>query len=388
MAVLFLKRTGPPHQRTGADLTALEFEPPAMPCLIAVVRPLLLVLITATAVPAQARSYKPHRARANEVRPMLGGQLMFQGPRLVERTLPGAAALPFIGLGVDVGGSLMHRDRWGFALQGSLLAQGYLLCADGVCLDLYHGTQRFEARTWWMLRPRDGQLRSLRMGLGFGYHLQNRNDGDDEKNNVQFVFHEPLQARPYLVPEVGRFFRVGASRTEVSLRYVIHLDRTPAWTTVATSPVGTATFTASGDHLALVLRYHIGIRRAPEAAPPVPDVAREQRAWNVLDTLHTRREHIVLWVKDNAEQDGDTLSILMNGKPVLLAHALTDHWHRVDLDLAPGANTVLAVAHNEGRVPPNTAIATVRAGHGRKRFLLRTGMDASQAIVLFREHRP
>lgn len=349
---------------------------------------LLMACCVLAATAVLGLTHKPHLARANELRPMLGGELLFQWPNLVGSTMPGVAAIPFIGLGLDVGGSLMHRERWGFALQGSLLAQGNVLCADGTCLDIYHGTQRFEARWWWMLRARQPDTHRMRFGLGVGYNLQNHNDGFNESKNMQFTFYEPLQARPFLVPEVGRMFRVGASRSELSVRYMVHLDRSPAWTTTASNGTGQATFNASGDHLALVLRYHIGIRRAPGPAPPLPAVARERRELKALDTLHTRREHIVLWVKDNAEQDGDTLSILLNGRPVLLAYALTNRWHRVDLDLAPGPNNVLVVAHNEGRVPPNTASAMLRTGRGRKQLLLRTGMDASQSIVLWREDRP
>jgi hypothetical protein len=55
------------------------------------------------------------------------------------------------------------------------------------------------------------------------------------------------------------------------------------------------------------------------------------------------------------------------------------------LDLVHGENTLLVVAHNEGRVSPNTASAFVRAGNGRQQLLIKTGEKLNAVLVIRRE---
>jgi len=68
-----------------------------------------------------------------------------------------------------------------------------------------------------------------------------------------------------------------------------------------------------------------------------------------------------------------------------VGHELTHRKHRLKLDLWPGNNTVRVVAHNEGRVPPNTASCRVKLGQGRKELLIRTSEVADQVMVVVRE---
>jgi hypothetical protein len=51
----------------------------------------------------------------------------------------------------------------------------------------------------------------------------------------------------------------------------------------------------------------------------------------------------------------------------------------------PGENVLLVVAHNEGRVPPNTMSTWVRAGKGRKQLLFTTSMQRNQVLRIVRE---
>lgn len=108
------------------------------------------------------------------------------------------------------------------------------------------------------------------------------------------------------------------------------------------------------------------------------------RATDTLTTLQVAKSRIALWLWDNAEYDGDTISVFVNGRPILVGHELQHNRYKLKLDVLPGENQVLMVAHNEGRVPPNTASAIVRAGKGRQRLLFTTSLQKNQVLRIVR----
>jgi hypothetical protein len=142
---------------------------------------------------------------------------------------------------------------------------------------------------------------------------------------------------------------------------------------------------ATNDFLGLVFRYHIGFKEKPEPSPVMPSIAFEERRTDTLATLSTKRQWITMKLWDNAEYDGDTITVLLNGKPVLVEHELTHKKKRIRLKLTNPENTLLVIAHNEGRVPPNTASCTVRKVGGRKELLIRTSKAANMAVVIRRD---
>ena len=320
--------------------------------------------------------------------PRLLGSLTipFQVPRVVEHTTDRATSLPWAGVTLGVGGSLTYKDRWGIAVQGTYAMQGYLLWVDSVCYDLYHLLPRAEVRLWaqpevhWL--PSDTRLR---IGMGAGLGFQTSSELRSTEDPFTIVTREPTQTRPYLAPELGLMHFDGPRRMELGLRYLVHLDRSPAWTSTASGPDGTATYSATDDHLALVVRMHFGFPRRELPTLPTPAPALSGRSADTLTTLATSRSRITLQLWDNAEYDGDTITVLLNDRPVLVGHELTHRKHRLKLDLWPGNNTVRVVAHNEGRVPPNTASCRVNLGKGRKELLIRTSEVADQVMVVVRE---
>lgn len=104
------------------------------------------------------------------------------------------------------------------------------------------------------------------------------------------------------------------------------------------------------------------------------------RSTDTLTTLHTRSRTIVLKLWDNAEYDGDTISILANNTPVVTDFELTRRHQRVAVELYPGLNDVLIVANNEGRVPPNTALCRVHRGQGKPLLSVHTSARSNQLV--------
>lgn len=324
-------------------------------------------------------------AHRNEIRPYVGGGINFQVPDLVEYTTPKGTAIPWVGAGIEAGLSLTHMDRWGIALGGGLTEHGYMHYLDTACWTLHHQAQRAEVRAWRLFpfAPLEGA--QARAGVAAGMSFQG--DSDRRKNEEGFESRMvgPELTRIYLAPELGITREVGDHRLDLSLRYLYHLDRTPAWTSYSTSPVGNGTYTGTDDNLSLVFRYHFAIPRPAIERPPMPAIDFRHRAHDTLTTLSTNRSRVVIELWDEAEHDGDTISVLVNDVPVLVEHELTPQHFRLPVDLEYGTNRILVVAHNEGRVPPNTARAFIHTGKKRVQLLIKTGEKRNSAVFIHRD---
>jgi len=80
-------------------------------------------------------------------------------------------------------------------------------------------------------------------------------------------------------------------------------------------------------------------------------------------------DEIYIW--DSAEEDGDTISLYLNGTCILARVKLTTVKRSVKVSLIPNSNNYLVLySHNVGRKPPNTAAALVyNMGKPKKLFL-------------------
>lgn len=325
------------------------------------------------------------RLRTNEIRPFIGAGMNFQAPNLVEYTTPKGTAIPWAGAGLEAGVSMTHLDRWGIALGGSLSEHGYMHYLDTSCWTLYHQAQRAEARAWWLFPFAPLESAQARVGLALGLSFQ----GDSERSRNAEGFESRMIGREltrlYIAPEIGITREAWLHRLELSVRYLHHLDRTPAWTSYSTSSIGNGTHTGTDDHLALVFRYHFAIPKPELAHPPLPSIDFNGRAVDTLTTLSTTRSRMIVELWDDAEHDGDTISVLINDVPVLVEHELTARHFRLPIDLEYGTNKIVVIAHNEGRVPPNTARAFIHTGKKRVQLLIKTSEKKNTAVLIHRD---
>lgn len=308
-------------------------------------------------------------------------------PRMEALSGTAFTASPHFAGTVDLGATWTHRDRWGLAALGVLAINGYDFTKGAVNYDIYHLSQRAEVRAFWQRSLNERLRTSVRAGIGLGLAFQSEDTRDTRKGSFQaLTTANPLQ-RTYLAPEICLVKIEGRHRVEWGLRYVAHLQREVAMSTRLAEGADTTLATARHDHLAMVIRFHLGLKRRALPAPPPPEVAYGDRTTDTLTTLKANKQRITLWLWDNAERDGDTLSVIVNGRPVLSGLALTRKRHKLKVDLVPGENVLLVVAHNEGRVPPNTASAWIRSGKGRRELLFSTSLQRNQALRIVREAR-
>jgi hypothetical protein len=84
---------------------------------------------------------------------------------------------------------------------------------------------------------------------------------------------------------------------------------------------------------------------------------------------------------DNAEIDGDTITVLINDKLVLYRQMLTDKPLTLNFNAFPGVEYELVMyADNLGTIPPNTALMVVQAGTTKIDVFLSSSEQQSAAV--------
>lgn len=325
------------------------------------------------------------QTRDNAIRLLAGVHLGMDRAKIVS---PGAAPFrtgPWLAGSLELGTSLVHRNRWELALTGAFAMNGYNYTRDKNSYNVVHFTERAEAQFHWLL-PMGASSRTY-LGLGSGLGLSFQGNGSITSTESTFSATSAAQGRTalYLAPEATIYFGLGKHRLEAGLRYLRHLDRSPASYTTIQSGGATTVASTMNDHFGLVVRFHLGFMKRPPPPPEVPEVAYAERRTNMLASFTTTWDHITLELMDNAEYDGDSISIYMNDEPVLVGYELTKRKKRITVAVPYGANTLLVVAHNEGRVPPNTASCVLRRGKGREQLLIRTSKEVNTSVEIIRE---
>ena len=285
--------------------------------------------------------------------------------------------------GVEGGVSFTYRDRIGLSLDAGSRFHTYLFADDTATATFLYGVTTLGARLYWWPELSEDNDRSLAVGCGFGCSLNRAASnalGSDHFMLSGFMDH--LDA-PYIAPEIGWVRAEGTRRIEWCLRYVKHFDGPPPVHMDIVSAASHLEATTDGDHIAVVMRKYYGLPK-PVHHIPMPEIEHDDRYVDTLIALVTKRARITVKLRDNAEVDGDTISVFQNEQPVLSTYMLTHRAEKVRVRLVQGDNTLLVVAHNQGRIPPNTASCTVRCGKGKQELLLRTTDRMDQAVVIRR----
>ncbi|MBL7757463.1 MAG: hypothetical protein JNL59_08715 [Chitinophagaceae bacterium] len=97
-------------------------------------------------------------------------------------------------------------------------------------------------------------------------------------------------------------------------------------------------------------------------------------------------DSIELRFYDNAEIDGDSISLFLNGKLLFSHIRLTGNAYKVKLaiDQLEGSNELIMVAENLGTIPPNTSYMVAEAGGKRFEASLESTEGSSALIRLYK----
>jgi hypothetical protein len=119
------------------------------------------------------------------------------------------------------------------------------------------------------------------------------------------------------------------------------------------------------------------------AAPKMPN-GLERRDNKIFETISIEAEEIAVTLFDNAEIDGDIITVLFNGEVVAAQKQLSDKPITLKLKAIKGKdNTLTMYAENQGKIPPNTAIMRVQSGDNYYKVFL-SADDKKNASVIFR----
>ena len=105
------------------------------------------------------------------------------------------------------------------------------------------------------------------------------------------------------------------------------------------------------------------VKTTPVAVVPAADVANRQI--ETIQSVYYKSDSLVLTLYDNGEVDGDTVSVLMNGKVIMPMEGLSTKAIRKTIYITkdtPDSIQLIMYAENLGSIPPNTGLLVVHDG--------------------------
>lgn len=120
---------------------------------------------------------------------------------------------------------------------------------------------------------------------------------------------------------------------------------------------------------------------APFAAEPVPQPTRTSDRRDMrIGTWTVKTEKIQLEIWDGQIEDGDIISVQVNGANVAEKLMVTKAKQHFGVSLRPGNNRILFRAENLARIPPNTAVLRVIAQGEERTFQLNTDFERNNVL--------
>lgn len=96
----------------------------------------------------------------------------------------------------------------------------------------------------------------------------------------------------------------------------------------------------------------------------------------------------MLSLYDNGTIDGDTVSVVLNGKVIIAKKGLTANAIRTAVYITPDLGDSLQLvmyAENLGSIPPNTGLLVIQDGDQRNEIRFAGDMQKSSAVILRRK---
>jgi hypothetical protein len=113
-----------------------------------------------------------------------------------------------------------------------------------------------------------------------------------------------------------------------------------------------------------------------------------KRKTEIIRSVFFRSDSLVIKLYDNGEIDGDTVSVVLNGKVIIAKKELTATAITVTIFITPDLGDSLQLimyAENLGRIPPNTGLLTLQDGDERYDIRFSEDFQKNSAIVLKRK---
>ena len=109
----------------------------------------------------------------------------------------------------------------------------------------------------------------------------------------------------------------------------------------------------------------------------------EGRKISYIQEMEFDSENITVKIWDHGRQDGDIVSIFLNGISVVSKYYLTYYKKEFDVKLNPNkANDLFLYAHNLGDSPPNTVSVEISDGTKSENIILNSDLQSCEAVLI------
>jgi len=163
---------------------------------------------------------------------------------------------------------------------------------------------------------------------------------------------------------------------------------------------GATTFHVPADCVPCIKRYVLSYERKDsqvltgdwggrmmnsQVACPPGKIILSKEASSIFNEIKVDTGNVRLDFYDNAQIDGDTISVSVDNQTVVSHQRLAEKPITVyiRIDLIKTEHEVIMIAENEGSIPPNTALLIVTAGEKRYRLFLSSDVDQKKVLVRF-----
>jgi hypothetical protein len=118
----------------------------------------------------------------------------------------------------------------------------------------------------------------------------------------------------------------------------------------------------------------------------VKEPAVTPRKTEVIRRINFSSDSVVISLYDNGEIDGDTVSILLNGRVILSKQGLTATaiTKTIYSNEIGDSSELVMYAENLGRIPPNSGLLIIKAGYERYQVRFSGDLQNSSAVILRR----
>ena len=114
----------------------------------------------------------------------------------------------------------------------------------------------------------------------------------------------------------------------------------------------------------------------------------DQRKNKLQQEIEVTSDSLVLSFYDNGVVDGDSISVYLDGKPVVMNAKLTTTATKKMIGVAGlGEMTLLLVAENLGTLPPNTGLITIRDGENLFQVNFSADLQTNATILIRRKKK-
>ena len=122
---------------------------------------------------------------------------------------------------------------------------------------------------------------------------------------------------------------------------------------------------------------------------PVSAAELATRKIETIRSVNVKSDSLVINLYDNGEIDGDTVSVILNGKTIMSRQGLTANAITKTIYLTPDLGDsiqLIMYAENLGSIPPNTGLLILQDGNDRYEIRFAGDLQKNSAVILRRRH--